>query len=173
MEPYIGQIETFAFGFAPKGWASCNGQMLMISQNPSLFSLIGSVYGGDGIQTFALPDLRGRVPINQGHTPGLTKRVLGSKGGEEESSVQILQNEDEMRVHVQKEVAHKVTTLENGRKNGEPDNTVGLLSYENIMQAVLQEDEAPPEYEKINNMSPYLTINYCIAVEGVFPSRSC
>lgn len=163
MDPYIGQIESFAFGFAPKGWASCNGQMLMISQNPGLFSLIGSIYGGDGVQTFALPDLRGRVPINQGSAPGYSKRTLGNKGGQEISSIQMVQHEDEKRIRIRREVTKKV--------NSPVNDEMEPLSYENILDAMLHEDEGLQEFEKLNNMPPYLIINYCIAVEGVFPER--
>ena len=80
-EPFIGQIQPFAFNFAPRNWALCDGQLLPISQNTALFSLIGTTYGGDGRTTFGLPDLRGRVPIHQGHGPGLSSYVIGQTGG--------------------------------------------------------------------------------------------
>ena len=82
-EPFVGEIRMFAGNFAPRGWAFCDGQLLAISQNDALFSVIGTLYGGDGRTTFALPDLRGRVPIHAGQGPGLSERPLGSKGGVE------------------------------------------------------------------------------------------
>ena len=83
MDQYLGQIMAFAFNFAPRGWAECAGQLLPIAQNQSLFSLLGTIYGGDGRTTFALPDLRGRTPLHTGEGPTLSNRVLGSRGGEE------------------------------------------------------------------------------------------
>src|SRR5690606_10000796 len=83
MEPFIGEIIMFGGNFAPKGWAFCNGQLLPIAQNQALFSILGTTYGGDGITTFALPDLRGRVSIHPGHGPGLSNYTLGEKGGAE------------------------------------------------------------------------------------------
>ncbi|MDQ6777385.1 MAG: tail fiber protein, partial [Actinomycetota bacterium] len=82
-EPFLGEVRTFGFNFAPRGWAFCNGQLLPISQNTALFSLLGTQYGGDGIQTFALPDLRGRVGIHQGSGPGLSPYAIGQTGGTE------------------------------------------------------------------------------------------
>ena len=83
LEPFVGEINLVGFNFAPRGWAFCNGQLLPISQNTALFSLLGTMYGGDGRTTFALPDLRGRVPVGQGSGPGLTSRIVGQVGGSE------------------------------------------------------------------------------------------
>src|SRR5471032_2487468 len=82
-EPFLSEIRIMSFGFAPKGWADCNGQLLPINQNQALFSLLGTTYGGNGVQTFALPDLRGRVPVGQGQGPGLSPYVEGQQGGSE------------------------------------------------------------------------------------------
>ena len=91
VEPFIGEISMVAFTFAPRGWAFCDGQLLAISQNTALFSLIGTTYGGDGRTTFALPDLRGRVPLHMGNGPGLTSRPEGQKGGSETVTLTVSQ----------------------------------------------------------------------------------
>ena len=91
MEPFIGQIQAFGFNFALRGWAKCDGQLLPISSNSALFSLLGTIYGGDGRTNFALPDLRGRMAIHEGSGPGLTKRALGSKGGVESVALSVNQ----------------------------------------------------------------------------------
>ncbi|MCP3973971.1 MAG: phage tail protein [bacterium] len=88
-DPYLGEISWFAGNFAPRGWALCNGQLLQISQNPALFSVLGTTYGGDGRTTFALPDMRGRSPIHMGTGPGLSNRRLGERGGSETTTISV------------------------------------------------------------------------------------
>src|SRR6476469_8648149 len=97
-QPFLGQIQPFGFGFAPRGWALCNGQIMSISQNTALFSLLGTMYGGNGTTTFALPDLRGRIPISFGQGPGLTPRDQGEMGGEE--TVTLLSQQMPMHTHL-------------------------------------------------------------------------
>ncbi len=175
MDPYIGQIEAFAFNFAPKGWAQCNGQLLSIAQNSALFSLLGTVYGGDGRTTFGLPDLRGRVAINQGHGPGLSTYVMGEMAGSESVTLTSAQ----MPAH------NHVSTLRGNSddaSSGEPGNkTLGVAG------ANVYNSGAPDNGETLNtgsiqvapaggnqphnNMQPYLAINYCIALVGIFPPR--
>ena len=112
-EPYVGEIRMFAGNFAPRGWAFCDGQLLAVSQNDALFSLFGTIYGGDGRTTFGLPDLRGRIPLHQGHGPGLSERRLGSKGGGENETLTI--NQMPSHTHI-----FSATTLP-----GEPDGSPG------------------------------------------------
>jgi microcystin-dependent protein len=88
-EPFVGEIRMFAGNFAPRGWSFCNGQLMAISQNSALFSLIGTIYGGDGRTTFALPDLRGRVPLHAGEAPGLSHYALGQRGGAEQVALSV------------------------------------------------------------------------------------
>jgi len=176
MDPFIGQIEAFGFNFAPRGWAQCNGQLISISQNPALFSLLGTTYGGDGRTTFGLPDLRGRVAINQGQGPGLSTYVMGQVSGSEGVTLQLPQ----MPSH-----NHVATFRGNGEdaSSGEPGNkTLGLAST-NIYNANPPESGQTLNAGSIqvgvaggnmphNNMQPYLVVNYCIALVGIFPPRS-
>ena len=135
-EPYIGEIAVFGMGFAPRGWAQCNGQLLPISGNEALFNLLGTIYGGDGRSTFGLPDMRGRVAVNNGQSPGLQNYPIGRKFGRERISV-----------HVSKA---------NVPLGEEGDESV-------VVSNILPE---------INIMQPSITVNYCIALTGIFPSRS-
>jgi microcystin-dependent protein len=176
MEPFIGQIVAFGFNFAPKNWAQCNGQIMPIAQNTALFSLIGTTYGGDGVTTFALPDLRGRVAINQGTGPGLSPYTIGQKAGTETVTL----NMDQMP-------AHNHTALLRGNSedanSGEANNkTLGVAN------ANIYNTNAPETGEALNpgsiqvaaaggnqphpNMQPYLAVNYCICLYGIFPQRS-
>lgn len=107
-EPYLGEIRMFAMGFAPKGWALCNGQILSINQNAALFSILGTTYGGDGQNNFALPDLRGRAPIHQGQGLGLSNRVMGERSGSE--TVTVTQSQMPAHIHLANAVANTVAT---------------------------------------------------------------
>jgi len=175
MDPFIGQILAFGLNFAPKGWELCNGQLLSIAQYQALFSLLGTTYGGNGVTTFALPDLRGRVAINQGQSPGAKSYVMGESSGQE----QVTLISTQMPTH-----NHVATFLGNGEdaSSGEPGNkTLGSASA-NIYNANPPESGETLNAGSIqvgvaggnmphNNMQPYLTINYCIATEGIYPSR--
>ena len=169
-EPFIGEIRLFPYTFAPRGWAFCNGQLLSISQNTALFALIGTIYGGDGRTTFALPDLRGRVAVSSGQGPGLGTYELGAMGGAESVSL----TEGEMPVH-----RHRLSV--NGQAGGfnSPSNRyVGRAStgtpnagaangkFLNAGAITAAGDSQPHE-----NRPPHLVLNYCIALEGIFPSR--
>ena len=166
-EPFLAEIKIMGFGgFAPKGWAQCNGQFLPINQNQALFALLGTRYGGNGQTTFALPDLRGRVPEHQG------TRIAGSRFGEEAHTL----TSTEMPAHTHlvsanDAVATSNAPIANGRlANSTPQNLYGPFSAPTAMDpgAVANTGGSQPH----NNMQPYLTVNFCIALQGIFPSRN-
>lgn len=174
-DPFVAEIRIFPFNFAPKGWAFCDGQLLPISQNTALFSLLGTVYGGDGKSTFALPDLQGSVPMHPGQGPGLSLFDLGQIGGSE--TITLLQSE--MPAHT-----HGVGRALNDAGNSiTPVNSVWAQSAAGRGAAALYKEGSPtgPVNNQSlnlaggglphNNMQPYLTLNFCIALQGVFPAR--
>ena len=175
MDPFVAEIRIFPFNFAPKGWAFCDGQLLPLSQNTALFSLLGTTYGGDGKSTFALPDLQGNAAMHPGQGPGLSLHDLGETGGSE--SVTLLQSE--IPAH-----AHAVGRALNADGNTiSPANAVWAQSAAGRGAAALYKDGAPTGPVQLqslavtggglphNNMQPYLTLNFCIALQGVFPPR--
>lgn len=172
-EPFLGQICSFGFQFAPKGWAFCAGQILPIAQNTALFSLLGTTYGGNGQTTFALPDLRGRVGNNQGQGPGLQNYSLGQVGGTETNTLTV----SNLPSHNHPVSCSGVDGNPNGTKtpiNNYPGYNDGSPSYStnangimNPLMVGLTGSNIP-----VNNLSPYLTINFCIAMQGIFPSRN-
>lgn len=163
----------FGFNFAPRGWAFCNGQLLPISQNTALFSLLGTTYGGDGRSTFALPNLQGSTPISSGQGPGLSLRDLGEQSGSQ--TVTLLQSEIPAHTHLLQAYTGDVA---DSRAPG-PAATLGIpspgLAYSPTatglqpmnFQAVAVAGGSLPH----NNLQPYLTMNFCIAMQGVFPPR--
>jgi microcystin-dependent protein len=174
-DPFLAEIRIFPFGFAPRGWAACNGQLMPISQNTALFSLLGTTYGGDGRTTFALPDLMGSAPMQQGQGPGLSERYLGEAGGE--PAVTLLQPEMPMHNHALQAFVGR------GANTNAPGPAVTLSSS----QGNFVYDSAPPNpaaqmypgmlapsggNQPHNNLQPYLTLNFCIALQGIFPPRS-
>lgn len=172
-EPYLGEIQIFAFGFAPKNWTPCNGQILSIAQNQALFSLLGTTYGGDGVTTFALPDLRGRTAISSGQGQGLTNRTLGEKAGEAGHTLITT----EIPAHT-----HSVNGVSNDGDNGDPTgrypatgpsglgNTYGpATNTVQMSTAALGIGGGGQSHE---NQQPYLVLNFCIALVGVYPSRN-
>lgn len=172
-DPFIAEIRLFPFNFAPRGWAFCDGQILPISQNTALFSLLGTTYGGDGRSTFALPDLKGRVPLNHGQSPGLSPRVLGEQGGSE--VVTLLQSE--MPVHT-----HQLTASAAAAYSRSPsaelfaNESGGVNSYAPLVgnpAALLAGAACGPAGggQPHNNLAPYLVVSYCIALQGVYPQR--
>jgi len=176
-EPYVGQIQMFGFNFAPRGWALCDGQLLPIAQNTALFSLLGTIYGGDGRTTFALPDLRGRAAIHQGTGPGLSGRSIGSRGGVQSVTL----NEAQIPSHDHSATANAVGPA--GNSNDALDNfwadDAGVSSgtYHSgpatgSMNAGAIQVGAAGGGQAHENMQPFLTINFCIALVGVFPSRN-
>jgi microcystin-dependent protein len=170
-DPFVAEIRIFPFNFAPKGWAWCNGQLLPISQNTALFSLLGTYYGGDGKSTFALPNLQGSSPMHSGQGPGLSDRFLGETGGE--PSVTLLQSEMPVHTHV--------VNGSNGPANLQapaPDRVLGRAGVNayldnpgNLVQMNPQAVSAAGSSFPHNNMQPYLTMNFNIALQGVFPPR--
>lgn len=186
MDPLLGQIMMFAGNFAPRGWALCDGQLLAISQNTALFSILGTTYGGDGRTTFALPDLRGRAPIHAGTGPGLSTRQLGSRSGQETHTLSII----EMPSH-----NHLATSASkfNGQSAAGDDDSIstgatlasGSSSGSEIFSGSAPNTEMNANSvittttianqggnQGHNNMQPYLTINYIIALQGLFPTRN-
>jgi microcystin-dependent protein len=170
-EPFVAEIRIFAGNFAPRGWAFCNGQLLPISQNTALFSLIGTTYGGDGRTTTALPDLQGRAPMHPGRGPGLSSRQLGEQAGVETVTV----SEAQMPSH-----AHSMNASANpGEAPGAVGNAlargVGGAFYGGAASLVdLASQVVPPAggSQAHNNVQPYLAINFIIALVGIYPSRS-
>jgi microcystin-dependent protein len=174
--PFIGEIIMFAGNFPPRGWAFCQGQLLSIAQNTALFSILGTTYGGDGQTTFALPDLRGRVPIHPGQGPGLPSHSLGEQGGEPTHTLITT----EMPAHSHAAQASGVSA---GGNSGSPGGGTWASSTarDNIYSNAAP--NAPMATNNLtvgntggsqphNNMQPYLGINFIIALEGIFPSRN-
>jgi microcystin-dependent protein len=178
--PFVGQVTLFGCNFAPRGWAMCQGQILPISQNTALFSLIGTFYGGNGTTTFALPDLRGRVPISQGEGPGLSTYVIGEEGGQE--TVTLTQATTPPHTHSLPAFANAATTNSpEGALTAEGKAVAGrggvaINSYATpsapVPFAPSQLSTVPGGNLPHNNLQPFLTSNWCIALQGVFPARS-
>ena len=181
LEPMIGQVMLFAGNFAPRGWALCNGQLLPISQNQALFSILGTTYGGDGRTTFGLPDLRGRVPIHAGQGPGLTDRRLGSKGGNETQMLTVANlpaHHHDIRGSVDIPVNKKMVSGKPNKGNKNAAAQGSLLhsttdSKDKYTGSTLSATtKNTGSNQAFNAMQPYLTINYVIALQGLYPSRS-
>ena len=178
--PFVAEIRMFGFNFAPTGWATCDGQLLPISQNTALFSLLGTFYGGDGKSTFALPNLQGSAAIHEGQGQGLAQYFLGQQGGSE--AITLLTSEMPAHNH-----SFQVTTS-TGTTNASANNQLGKGASGNpvsgLTQAKIYATAAPaqpldPQALALaggslphNNMMPYLTVNFCIAMQGVFPPRT-
>jgi microcystin-dependent protein len=170
-QPFLGQIGVFSFNFAPKGWTMCNGQLLPINQNQALFALLGTTYGGNGQTTFALPDMRSKVPVHFGQGPGLGSYNLGQTGGEESHTLIIA------------ELGHNhPVNVFNG--NGNSRSPVGHIPA--IVQGTatnVYSTAAPTSgtnegwgnaggSQPHSNIEPYLTLNFCMALQGIFPSQN-
>jgi microcystin-dependent protein len=172
-DPFVAEIRIFPFTFAPKGWAFCNGQLMPISQNTALFALLGTVYGGDGKSTFALPDLQGSVPMQPGQGQGLSLRDLGEMSGVETITLLV----SEIPLHTHSFQADNVDPADLNIPS--PARTLAISqnafayqpSASNLGQMAFQ--ALPPAGGDLphNNMQPYLTLNFCIALQGVFPQR--
>lgn len=172
-DPFVAEIRLFPFNFAPKGWAWCNGQLLPLSQNTALFALLGTTYGGDGRSNFALPDLQGRVPMHPGQGPGLRLRDLGETGGSE--TVTLLQSEIPAHNHVLR--ADDAPATQGVPATGRVlAASLGGQAYAPPAQSTLQPASdamvaAAGGDQPHNNLQPYLTFYFCIALQGVFPPR--
>lgn len=167
-EPFIAEIRIFAGSFAPRSWAFCDGQLLPISQNTALFSLIGTTYGGDGRSTTALPNLQGRVPMHPGNGPGLTSRRLGEATGTNDVAL----SQAQLPSHT-----HTLTSFNNAITNT-PSSSVGIgaapiygpdQNMTDMADGILGDAGGSQAH---NNMQPFLGINFIIALQGLYPSRS-
>jgi len=172
--PFVAEIRIFGFDFAPTGWAQCNGQVLPISQNTALFSLLGTTYGGDGKSNFALPNFQGSAPMHFGQGPGLSLRDLGETGGE--PNVTLLPSEMPAHTHAALgysgaggQAPSSSTAWSDPNQRGISAYTASSSSNANLsLQALAPAGGNLPH----NNLMPYLTLNFCIALQGVFPPRS-
>jgi microcystin-dependent protein len=169
-DPYVAEIRIFGFDFAPRGWAQCNGQLMPISQNTALFSLCGTFYGGDGKSTFGLPNLQGSSPMHRGDGPGLSQRFLGEQSGAQ--FVSLIQSE--MPTHNHALNAHTVPADAAVPTGFVLARVIGATPYHDpVPSTVLMADALSTTGGSLphNNMQPYLTLNFCIALQGVFPPR--
>jgi microcystin-dependent protein len=175
MDPFVAEIRIFAFNFAPRGWAWCDGQLLPLSQNTALFSLLGTTYGGDGKSNFALPDLQGSVPIHTGAAqpgPGLSTYFLGQTGGSE--NVTLLQSETPNHSHFMRD--HDIDQAELNapspvRSLAQSKNAAIYAPAANFVAMNPQNLTFAGGDQPHNNMMPYLTFYFNIALQGVFPPR--
>ena len=175
-EPFLGEIRMVGFYFNPRGWALCNGQLLSIAQNSALFSLLGTNYGGDGQNTFGLPDLRGRTPINYGQGPGLSPYDIGSAGGSE--SVTLTTNQMPIHNHFVNAVSGVSTTDNpNGVLAAIPGLSTDGTAVNAYSNAASNTTMSPSAIQNAGggqshpNIQPYLAVNFVIALEGIFPPR--
>lgn len=173
-EPFLGEIRMFAFNFAPEGWALCNGQTLPISQNSALFALIGTYYGGNGTTTFSLPNLQSSVPIHQGQGPGLSPYVMGEVGGIE--NVTLLTNQIPAHTHLvqcntgggnQASPASGYPAVESTGTSLDYNSGNTSGTYMNPTMNALAGGGQPHQ-----NLQPFLVVSFCIALQGIFPSRN-
>ena len=179
--PFLGEVKIISWNFAPKGWAFCNGQFLPINQNQALFSILGTTYGGNGQTSFALPDLQGRTPIGRGQGPGLADYILGQAGGRENATI----TTNQLPSHT-----HNLTAYAGGGTTGTPSGTTYLAagpitgSGPNASQLKTYATNGPNVVmgpgsttntggdQPMPTLSPYLTMFWIIATEGIFPTRN-
>lgn len=170
-EPYLGEIRMFAGTFAPRNWAFCDGQLFAIASNEALFSLVGTTYGGDGNATFGLPDLRGRVPVHQGQGPGLSPRRLGSRSGAE--TVILAVSELASHSHVLKATSDiAITEDATDRVFASVDQDDAFYAKTNLVPMMPDAVGMAGGSRSHSNMMPSLCLNFIIALEGFYPSKS-
>jgi microcystin-dependent protein len=172
-DKFVAEIRMFGFNFAPTGWATCDGQLLPISQNTALFSLLGTFYGGDGKSNFALPDMQGNVAVNAGQGQGLSEYDLGQQGGSQ--FVTLIQSEMPVHTHTLN------ASVEDGTQGTLTTNiTAATSTGGTLYQSNTSSNLSPMAPQALapaggslphNNMMPYLTLNFCIALQGIFPPR--
>ena len=171
-DPFVAEIRIFPFNFAPRGWAWCDGQLMPLSQNTALFSLLGTTYGGNGKSNFALPDLQGRTPMHPGQGPGLSLHDLGETGGSE--TVSLLESEIPSHAHAlrgDRNVSETPDPASNTLGRGSSINAYQTTTNANLV-SMAPEALAPAGGDQPhNNLQPYLTFYFCIALQGVFPPR--
>ncbi|KGI79264.1 phage tail protein [Oleiagrimonas soli] len=174
--PFIGEIQLFGFNFAPVGWATCAGSLLPISQNTALFSLIGTTYGGNGQSTFALPNFQGRAPTNQGHGPGLSTRTIGEPFGEAQVTLigtEIPSHNHQLNLYVQRDPSKRSASPQNGYGLTFPGNVPAFVTGTQPNMSFHPNSVGPDGGSQAHeNRQPYLAVNFCIALEGVYPSFS-
>jgi len=180
-EPFIGEIKIFGFDFAPKSYANCNGQLMPISQNTALFSLLGVQYGGNGQTTFGLPDLRGRMPIGQGSGPGLPSHSIGEVSGT--TSVSLLTSNLPAHTHPGQGITVNVPVATNNGDVSDPSGAYLAKGSSDVYSSVATSNNYGPltvagqtgitgSNLPVDITNPYLVINYSIAIYGIFPSRN-
>jgi microcystin-dependent protein len=171
-DPFVAEIRIFPFNFPPVGWAFCDGQLMAISQNTALFSLLGTTYGGDGKSNFALPNVQGNAPMHPGQGPGLSLHDLGETGGS--NTVSLLESEIPSHAH-----AMMANSVPASSKSPNPNETFArssggncYLAPDSNLKPMADNMLAPAGGDQAhNNMQPFLTLNFCIALQGVFPPR--
>jgi microcystin-dependent protein len=174
-DPFLAEIRIFGGNFAPTGWALCDGQLMSISQNTALFALLGTTYGGDGRVTFGLPNLQGSTPVQQGQGPGLSPRFLGEVGGS--PTVTLIQSE--MAQHT-----HTALAIDDSGDSSDPTGRTWAQALKGRVGDPLYSVGRPPDLlmnpqaalptggsQPHNNMQPYLTVTFIIALQGIFPQR--
>ena len=171
-DQFVAEIRIFPFNFAPTGWAFCDGQLLPISQNTALFSLLGTTYGGDGKSNFGLPNLNGRTPIGFGQGPGLSDYPLGDMGGAD--NVTLLTHEIPSHTHLVKVAAGVGDTDNPAQAVALAQSSIRAPAYAAGSNGVMAAGAVPLQGSGLphDNMPPYLTFKFCIALQGIFPPRS-
>ena len=169
-EPFVGEIRMFAGNFAPRGWAFCDGQLLAISQNDALFSLLGTIYGGDGRTTYGLPDMRGRIPIHAGSGPGLSPRRLGAKGGTENETLIVNQLPSHSHAwRASSGVAGQSQPV--GHALAQSGSNIYIASSTNLVNLSSNSVTSTGGSRSHTNLMPFLCIHFIIALFGIYPSR--
>ena len=169
-EPFVGEIRMFAGNFAPRGWAFCDGQLLTVSQNDALFSLLGTIYGGDGRTTFGLPDMRGRIPVHAGHGPGLSERRLGAKAGAEKVTLTV--NQLPSHTHTPRfDAAAGSESDPAGKVPGASPNVRRFRPAAANAGMAADAVSTVGDSRSHTNLMPYLCVHFIVALFGIYPSR--
>ncbi len=171
-EAYLGEIRMFGYTYAPRGWADCSGQLIAISSNDALFALLGTTYGGDGVNNFKLPDLRGRFPVHPGrNNPNGTQYSMGQASGSETVTLTTAQLPNHPHSIPCNPVAATQSSPENAMRAIEISGRDPVNQYNATGSGVMAPSNPAGSGQPHNNMPPFLTVRFCIAVEGIFPSR--